>query len=196
MKETALLLIDFINDIIHPKGAISSCAQYVQEFQLIKKVNHAIKLARDDNMPILFVIVGFSANYRELLKHSPLFTGLAEKEALKLGTWGCKIHDGIDCLEKDSYLIKHSVSPFLGTQLDLILRRQGIKKIVVGGVSTDMAIQSAVREGHDLGYQIILCEDICGARTREVHLQSLEMLKRLSKISKLDDLSNESPKER
>lgn len=189
MKDTALLLIDFINDIIHPKGAIGRCAEYVKEYSLIKHTNETIEMARSKKIPLIFITVGFSPDYRELLKHSPLFSLSREKGALQLGTWGCEIHDEIARQKTDTYIVKHSVSPFYGTPLDLYLRRQNIERLIVGGVSTDMAIQSTVREGHDRGYQMVICEEICGALTRKIHLQSLELLQRLSTICTIDELN-------
>jgi nicotinamidase-related amidase len=59
-------------------------------------------------------------------------------------------------------LVTKSVNAaFIGTDLDLRLRRLGITTIVLFGVSTDMCVSTTVRVGANLGYGMILVEDAC-----------------------------------
>lgn len=62
----------------------------------------------------------------------------------------------------DEAMITKSVnSSFIGTDLDLRLRRQGIDTIAAFGISTDMCVSTTVRHGANLGYRMILIEDAC-----------------------------------
>lgn len=62
----------------------------------------------------------------------------------------------------DEPLVTKSVnSAFIGTDLDLRLRRLGIGTIVAFGISTDMCVSTTVRMGANLGYRMILVEDAC-----------------------------------
>lgn len=59
-------------------------------------------------------------------------------------------------------LVTKSVnSAFIGTDLDLRLRRLGIGTIVTFGITTDMCVSTTVRMGANLGYRMILVEDAC-----------------------------------
>ncbi|KLK93820.1 isochorismatase [Microvirga vignae] len=59
-------------------------------------------------------------------------------------------------------LVTKSVnSAFIGTDLDLRLRRLGVDTIVAFGISTDMCVSTTVRMGANLGYRMILVEDAC-----------------------------------
>ncbi|WP_349434967.1 cysteine hydrolase family protein [Pararhizobium sp. A13] len=59
-------------------------------------------------------------------------------------------------------LVTKSVNAaFIGTDLDLRLRRVGIDTIVVFGISTDMCVSTTVRVGSNMGYKVILVEDSC-----------------------------------
>ncbi|MGJ7042389.1 nicotinamidase-related amidase [Shinella sp. BE166] len=59
-------------------------------------------------------------------------------------------------------LVTKSVNAaFIGTDLDLRLRRMGTDTIVLFGISTDMCVSTSVRVGANLGYRIILIEDAC-----------------------------------
>lgn len=66
MENSAIILIDFINDIIHQDGKIPSCAKMVESMDIINKVNKVISFGRKKNLPIIFVIVGFTHNYTQL----------------------------------------------------------------------------------------------------------------------------------
>lgn len=62
----------------------------------------------------------------------------------------------------DEPLVTKSVnSAFIGTDLDLRLRRLGVDTIVAFGISTDMCVSTTVRMGANLGYRMILVEDAC-----------------------------------
>jgi nicotinamidase-related amidase len=59
-------------------------------------------------------------------------------------------------------LVTKSVNAaFIGTDLDLRLRRLGAETIVVFGISTDMCVSTTVRVGANMGYRVILVEDAC-----------------------------------
>jgi len=52
-------------------------------------------------------------------------------------------------------------SAFIGTDLDLRLKRLGVRKVVVFGITTDMCVSTTVRTGANLGYDMVLVEDAC-----------------------------------
>ena len=52
-------------------------------------------------------------------------------------------------------------SAFIGTDLDLRLKRLGIRSVVVFGITTDMCVSTTVRVGANLGYSMTLVEDAC-----------------------------------
>jgi len=62
----------------------------------------------------------------------------------------------------DEPLVTKSVNAaFIGTDLDLRLRRLGVNTLVVFGIATDMCVSTTVRVGANLGYNMILVEDAC-----------------------------------
>jgi hypothetical protein len=50
---------------------------------------------------------------------------------------------------------------FIGTDLDLRLRRLGAQQLVVFGISTDMCVSTKIRVGANLGWRMMLVEDAC-----------------------------------
>jgi nicotinamidase-related amidase len=178
---TLLLCIDFINDIVHPKGKIAASAPYITEHQVIERANEAIKFARAKHIPIVQVKIGFSKDYRECPKHSPLFSKASEFGALQLNSWGCEFHETLNVQPEDTIIIKHRVSALYATPLETILRANNITKVVLCGVSTNMAIETVARELHDRDYEVLILADACGAASTEVHQASLASLSRTAK---------------
>lgn len=184
MQNTALLVIDFINDIVNPKGKIASSAEFVKSNHVIENANKMIAYARKNNMPIGFVKVGFSESYAECPKDSPIFGKAPSFGALMLNSWGTEFDDQLDFKKDDFVIIKHRVSAFYGTSLAPWLHANKINTIMIAGVSTEMTVQTTAREAHDRDFQVIIIEDACGAATQEAHDNSIKQLSRIAVIKK------------
>jgi len=180
---TLLLVIDFINDIIHLESKISSSADYIEEHKVIDNANAAIAKARIKNIPIVHVKIGFSKNYIECPTNSPVFNKSKAHKALQLGTWGTDFHEAMDVQAQDKIIIKHRVSALYATELATILCANNIDTVVICGVATNMTVELTARELHDRDYQVVILENACGAATRQIHQASLVTLARIGKIA-------------
>ncbi|ODN41978.1 cysteine hydrolase family protein [Piscirickettsia litoralis] len=190
MKKTAVLVIDFINEIVHPEGKIAKTAPYMQEHNTFAKANQVISLGRERQYPIIFVTVGFSEDYPECPVSSPVFQNAPKFGALKLGEWGTATHEALDKQPGDIDVIKHRVSAFYNTKLDAVLRAQGIERLILTGVSTDMAVQLTAREAHDRDYEVVIVEDACATadpNLQEVTVRALERIATVVTADKLND---------
>lgn len=191
MNETALLVIDFINDIVNPSGKISSSASFIEKNQVIENANKMIQFARDRKMLICFVKVGFSDNYVECPASSPIFSKAKELNALQLNSWGTDFDERLYVQSNDLIIIKHRVSAFYGTSLELVLRSNGIRDLILTGVSTDMAIQTTSRDAHDRDFTVTIVSDACGAGSIDLHNSSLKLLERIANVKVSDDVINQ-----
>lgn len=61
----------------------------------------------------------------------------------------------------ESLIVKSVNSAFIGTELDLRLRRLGAEYVVAFGISTDMCVSTTVRTGANFGWKMILASDAC-----------------------------------
>ena len=69
----------------------------------------------------------------------------------------------------DVVVEKRQWGAFYGTALDQLLRRRGIKTIVIGGIATNFGVESTAREGFDRGYQMVFAEDAMASISAEAH---------------------------
>ncbi|SDF73834.1 Nicotinamidase-related amidase [Onishia taeanensis] len=66
-------------------------------------------------------------------------------------------------LAGERIVTKHVESPFIGTDLDIWLRRHGISRLVVAGVSTGHAVSTAARHAHCLDFGVVVVADACAS---------------------------------
>lgn len=194
MSNCCLLVIDFINDIVHEQGKIPSCATFVKEQNVIDKTNEIIKIAREQNWLLLFVKVAFNPGYHEVSIHSPVFRGAPAKGALQLGEWGTEFHERLDFRPGDAVIVKPRISVFYATPLEAYLRAKKIDTLILSGVSTNNAIQATARDGHDRDYRIFVVSDACGATDNKIHNNTLELLSHLSIITSVDNVLDDLKK--
>lgn len=69
----------------------------------------------------------------------------------------------------DVVIVKRQWGAFYGTELDQLLRRRGIKTLVLGGIVTNIGVESTARAAHDLGYSLVFAEDAMSGITAEAH---------------------------
>ncbi len=68
---------------------------------------------------------------------------------------------------------KTTYGTFTSTGLDHTLRNLGIKTLVIGGVVTNVCVETTARDASDLGYGVMLVGDACAAHSPEIHEASL-----------------------
>ena len=73
----------------------------------------------------------------------------------------------------DHLLTKRQWGAFYGTDLDLQLRRRGLTTIILGGIATNIGVESTARAAFELGYQQIFPEDAMSALSAAAHENSM-----------------------
>lgn len=181
---SAYLVLDMQNDLIHADGPSGKgpLGEQVRARDIIANTNSAIAKARAADVPVIFVVVGFSPDYRECPPHSPMFGGARQHGLFKLGGFGTQVHPELDRRDGDFLVVKHRVSPFYATSLEAILRARGVGKLVISGVSTAAVVQAAVRDGHDRDHVCTVLEDCCAAATADEHDGSIAVLRKFAAI--------------
>ncbi|MBM3538690.1 MAG: cysteine hydrolase [Alphaproteobacteria bacterium] len=89
-------------------------------------------------------------------------------------------HDIIDELKPrtgEPVLDKPGKGAFYATDFDAILKHRGIKQLVVCGVTTEVCVQTTVREANDRGYDCLVLEDCVASYFPEFQVMALKMIK-------------------
>jgi biuret amidohydrolase len=70
------------------------------------------------------------------------------------------------------------VSALAGTELDRLFRLRDVNTLALAGVATQFAVEGTAREAVDRGYRVVVLEDCCASRVREVHEFSIDVILR------------------
>jgi len=175
-ENTALLLLDLQNEMVDPAGKIGGggLAKVVEERGVIAAAAKAVDWARSNEVPVVFVRLGFRADYADALSVAPRIAKLKENQAVVLGTWGTEFPEALAPRTEDLVVTKRCVNAFYDTGLLNWLLARGIKHILVGGVVTNLAVESAVRAADDAGLAVTVLEDLCASPNPEWHRFSVE----------------------
>lgn len=182
------LVLDMENDLVAEEGpsAKGPLGAQVRTRGIIPRTAAAIAKARAAGVPVGYVRVGFSVDYREAPTTSVIFNGARQHGLFKLGTWGTEVHRDLAPQPGDFDIVKHRVSPFYATSLEAILRAHGIRHIVCSGVSTVAVVQGTVRDAHDRDYVCTVLEDCCASATAEDHEAAIRALQRFATFTTSD----------
>ena len=193
MSNSVYLVLDMENDLVHVDGPNGKApyGEQARARRIVENTRLALNKARAAGLRVGFVRVGFSPDYRECPANSPIFSGARKSGIFKLGEWGAQVHPDLGVQPGDFVIVKHRVSPFHGTTLDLILRTHDVRRIYCSGISTNAVVQAAVREGHDRDYEMVLLEDCCCALSAEEHESAIKLLQRFCKVTKSEDVAFE-----
>jgi len=159
LSKTALVLIDLQKGIVPMPLAPRSGPDVIAQ---------AVKLAqrfREAKAPVILVHVTFAADFADAVK---VQTDAAMNRPAFPAGWD-EIVPELGPEPTDIVVTKRNWGAFYGTDLDLQMRRRGITTIVLGGIATNMGVESTARAAHERAYQLILVEDAMSSRSEELH---------------------------
>lgn len=160
-NRTALLVMDLQSDIV---GMLGDAVAPV-----VERAAGVVAAARKARLPIIYVVVGFRPGYPELSPRNASFSAVAKSGRFVVGTPGSDIAAAVRPAEGDVVVVKHRVSAFAGTDLEMVLRAKGVDTLILLGVATSGVILSTVRHGADADYQLVVVKDCCADRDEDVH---------------------------
>lgn len=159
IQNTALLVMDM---------QVAILGNFPGATELINNVAKAIAVARDKKIPVIYITVGFRAGMPEISRNNRSFSTARERFGVNMDEF-TKIDSALVPLPGEIVIVKRRVSAFTGSDLEVILRAQGILHIVLTGISTSGVVLSTVREASDKDYRITVLSDCCADADREVH---------------------------
>jgi biuret amidohydrolase len=99
------------------------------------------------------------------------------RPAMPRGSPGFELVPALQPRDSEAVFDKISMSAFVGTPLDIVLRDCGISAFAIGGVAMEVGIEPTVRHATDLGYLPVVIEDACGAGNAAAAERSLAALR-------------------
>lgn len=147
MSKTALIIVDMQNDYF-PGG------KWILEGVETAAINAARVLAdfRERGLPVIHVRHEFPSS------DAPFFVP---------GSEGANIHQSLQPADGEFQILKNEVNSFKGTELQALLQREDITRLVITGAMSHICIDAITRAASDLGYSNTLVHDACATLSVE-----------------------------
>lgn len=172
-EHTALIVVDVQNDFCHSDGAYVKRGNDVSLIQaMVPRLQQTIEASREAGVAVIFLRIAQSPD-----TNSEAWEALeSDDEGPRLvmeGTWGAEFYDPIRPLPGEREIVKRRHSGFNRTPLDLLLRSQGIKTVVLGGVASNVCVEATAREAADNDYYVVFLEDGSASAKASLHEDAL-----------------------
>jgi nicotinamidase-related amidase len=176
-RTTALVLIEYQNDFTTPGGKFHEAVKPVMEStHMLENTVEMVNEARKAGATIVYVPITFAPDFREI-SSTPygILKGCKDGQVFQKGSWGAEIVDALKPQPEDIVVEgKRGLDGFASTNLDFILRSRKIDTIALGGFLTNCCVESTMRTGYELGYNVITIKDCAATVSQEAHRAALE----------------------
>ncbi|HEX7639859.1 MAG TPA: hydrolase [Burkholderiaceae bacterium] len=159
---TALVLIDLQQGILGYARAPYTAPEVLVRAGRLVEAFHAAGAS------VVRVKVGWSADGGDVLRQPVDMPG--PDNALP-DDWLAE-PPGLPSRPTDIRVLKRQWGAFTGTDLDLQLRRRGVRTLVLGGIATSIGVESTARVAWELGYEIVFAEDATSGPSAASHAHS------------------------
>lgn len=135
---------------------------------VVPQLGELLPRARAAGVLVVFVHLAFRPNRTDLPRDNALFEGFFEaREIFHEGAAGTAVE--LPVLPEDVVVLKRRASAFAGTDLDLVLRAQGIERLVIAGVATSAMVAATCYDAADRGYPVTVLGDGCADADATLH---------------------------
>lgn len=129
----------------------------------------AIEAARRAGIPVIYVVVRFRDGYPEASPNNKSFSQIKGSGRLLESDPSSGVDPRVAPQDGEVVVTKKRVSAFTGSDLQVLLRSQGIEQLVLTGIATSGVVLSTLRAAADMDYVLTVIADCCADRDEEVH---------------------------
>jgi ureidoacrylate peracid hydrolase len=174
----ALLVIDVQNDFVADGGFFDQIGADVKSIQkVIPALAQLVDRAREAGVLVVFIQAIYDRQYLSApMCERDLRVGRRMPRCLT-GSWGADFHV-IAPRSNEPVVIKHRYSAFTNPELDDLLKRRGIRSLLLAGVATDTCVESTGRDAYFIDYYVTLVADCCAGAAERDHRVALERFER------------------
>lgn len=175
-KKTALVLIDLQAGIVARQTAPYPSSEVVER---ARKLAEAFRVK---GATIVYVRVDLN-NFMQL----PADEATRSTEALPAAASEIVAEAGFR--DGDLLVTKRHWGAFAGTELEQELKKRGVDTVVLGGIATNIGVESTARQGTGLGFGFVVVEDACSSFDTDMHRFAFEKIfPRLARVRKSDEV--------
>lgn len=181
----ALVIIDMQRDFVEAGGFGASLGNDVRLLQkIIPTVANVLSVCRRLGLPIVHT----REAHRSDLSDCPPAKRMRGNPGLRIGDpgpMGRLLVDGepgssivpeLAPLPGEIDLVKPGKGAFYSTPLQMLLQQSNINQLLIAGVTTEVCVQTTMREANDRGFECVLIEDATESYFPEFKRATLDMI--------------------
>lgn len=165
--ETAVLIIDPVNDFLSEGGAAWDLAKStVEKNDVVSNLRRLIDGARARAVPVLFAPMAFTQEdyaSEDLQRRSGIGRIMFERKMFLAGSWGADFHPDLKPDDDDIVLLPHKGTDVFQTDLPQHLERLGTTHLVISGMAANLCCEGTGRHATEHGYDVTFLSDAIGA---------------------------------
>ena len=179
----ALIVVDMQNGFVSKGGSYDKLGMNTSNYRkIIPKLKDLIEFCRSKEIPIFYTEAVKEASGIDLLTKIHNFLPKSRQERLKFpicirGTWDGVTLDKLKPKKNDHVVIKRRDSAFQDTELRVWLQSEGINFLVFAGIDTSICVETSLREGFNIGYDVALISDATASGIKEHYKTTLERVR-------------------
>ncbi|KAL7917924.1 Isochorismatase-like protein [Trichoderma austrokoningii] len=180
--KTALLVIDPLNDFMHPKGKLyPQLHESIEATNTVPNLKKLVDAARLLEVPVFY---GLHQPYNERSYEGwnhmkPSHHTIQEYQIFAEGSWGAEIHEGFAPVPSNGDVVasRHwNSSSFTNTDLDYQLRQRDITHITLAGLVANTCVEATARHATELGYNVTLINDATAGFSQALKLAATDLV--------------------
>lgn len=186
-RHTALLLVDMQRDFIEAGGLFASLGIDLSMYEQVRPKlagllaaarRHGVLVVHIQNTALPGRMSDSPAQIRFNLRiHERARAGGPPLRYTIPGTPGHEFVPELAPLPPELVVRKHRSSAFWGTNLELLLRSNGIETVIVSGCTTEGCVESTARDAMFSDHYVVIAEDCVGSDDRAQHEASLLLMR-------------------
>lgn len=174
-KSTALVIIDPQNDFLSEGGVVwDLVGEQVVARKVVEKLTSLISSARRAGVAVVYIPHYYDREFKEWENVNPIDRLMFERRMFERGKWGSEWHKDLAPNEDAIVCAPHkNLSGFQTGDVDIQLRKRGIKTILLAGMSANLCVESHLRDGEERGYEVIVINDATAAAGEDAYRAAL-----------------------
>jgi len=174
-SRTALLVWDVQNMLVD---------NVFNKNEFLKQTTNLVEEARKNKIPVFYSkITPLPPSFE-----SPVRKFLMQQRRRKLNFTPEGMELAIKPAEGEIVVPKNTASIFIGTNFENMIRNAGIVTIIIAGIATEIGVESSARDGQNRGFLPVIASDAVSSYDKEGHSRSLENMKNLFPVMKVDEI--------
>jgi nicotinamidase-related amidase len=194
---TVVIMHDIQNDNTGPEGVFAKAGRRIDVTGIVPPIARFLDVARAQKVRVMYTQYTNLPHYAtfpdtRIRDNHAVLNDSGRRWTLESsvhGTWGCQTVDELKPKPGETIIDKYRVDAFIGTPLEYLLRLHRVRTIIHTGIATEVGILPTAWHAINLGFFVVVPEDLVGPMQKEYHEDAMAFLKRLTLMTRSEHIT-------